>query len=245
MNTRAMNPLKYNLTIAQLTGQDDSHLVEVAANHHLQAQAAEAFERLQQDACSAGFDLAIASSFRSFNRQLTIWNGKAAGERPVHDDKGQPLSLCDMSAEEKLWAILRFSALPGASRHHWGTDLDVFDTHALPESYQLQLSPSEVAPGSMFDPMHSWLDQRMRRNESHGFYRPYDRDRGGVAPERWHLSYAPLAVSCASMLSPQVIADVLAGYPLELGEDVHRCWPAIYSRFVEVPAQWCPSEYSP
>ncbi|MCZ8486094.1 D-alanyl-D-alanine carboxypeptidase family protein [Vibrio lentus] len=30
------------------------------------------------------------------------------------------------SEQQKLSAILRWSALPGASRHHWGCDFDVF-----------------------------------------------------------------------------------------------------------------------
>ena len=61
----------------------------------------------------------------------------------------------------------------------------------------------------MFDPLHCWLDARIAAGLSHGFYRPYDRDRGGVAPERWHLSYAPLA----RQFEAQLDADVLA-----------RCW---------------------
>ena len=104
--------------------------------------------------------------------------------------------MASLSAEQQLHAILRFSAIPGTSRHHWGTDLDVFDAAALPQDYQLQLSPQEVAPGGMFDPLHCWLDQRMAAGEVHGFFRPYGQDRGGVAPERWHLSYAPMAAGC-------------------------------------------------
>ena len=37
--------------------------------------------------------------------------------------------------------ILEWSALPGASRHHWGSEFDVFDLAALPEGYRVQLLP--------------------------------------------------------------------------------------------------------
>ena len=46
----------------QLTGREESHLVALPSGHRLQAQAAAAFQALQDDARSAGFDLAIASS---------------------------------------------------------------------------------------------------------------------------------------------------------------------------------------
>ncbi|NIM47861.1 MAG: D-alanyl-D-alanine carboxypeptidase family protein, partial [Gemmatimonadales bacterium] len=86
---------------------------------------------------------------------------------------------------------LRWSALPGASRHHWGTDLDVYDLAARPEGYEVELIPEEVDAGGMFGPLHEWLDGRIAADAAFGFFRPYERDRQGVAPERWHLSYAP------------------------------------------------------
>ena len=183
---RALNP-------RQLTGLDDTHLVTLADGHRLQSEVARAFTALQSDARNAGFELSIASSFRPFCRQLAIWNGKADGTRPIHDDQGRPISIERLSRTEQLHAILRFSAMPGTSRHHWGTDLDVYDAAAVPSEYPLQLSPDEVAAGGVFDRLHCWLDERLAAGESHGFFRPYGKDRGGVAPERWHLSYAPLS----------------------------------------------------
>ena len=59
----------------QLTGLDDTHLVTLPDGHRLQDEVAQAFSALQGDAAQAGFELAIASSFRPFSRQLAIWNG--------------------------------------------------------------------------------------------------------------------------------------------------------------------------
>ena len=153
--------LPTELTVTQLTGRDDTHLVMLPCGHRLLADAAEAFTLLQGDAAEAGFELAIASSFRSFERQLAIWNGKAGGERPVHDDAGRPVPMDTLSPRDQLYAILRYSAIPGTSRHHWGSDLDIFDNAAVPVDYQVQLSPAEVAGGGVFDPLHCLLVERM------------------------------------------------------------------------------------
>ena len=232
------------LTTSQLTGVEETHLVTLPDGHRLQSEAAEAFSALQADARQAGFELAIASSFRSFDRQLAIWNAKADGSRPVHDDHGEALDLTVLPPAKKLRAILRFSAMPGSSRHHWGSDLDVFDAGAVPGDYRVQLSPVEVAPGGVFDPLHRWLDQRMSAGESHGFFRPYAVDRGGVAPERWHLSYAPLALACTVDFTASALLaswDTLAGdRTLLLREQLQADLPALFERYVQVPAGWCP-----
>lgn len=233
-----LNPL-------QLTGRDDDHLVDLPCGSRLQAEAAQAFGRLQADAAEAGFALAIASSFRSYERQRAIWNGKARGQRPVHDDAGRHVELTSLSPGEQLRVILRFSAIPGTSRHHWGTDLDVYDRAALPADYRLQLSPQEVAPGGLFDPLHCWLDECMAAGTSHGFFRPYSRDTGGVAPERWHLSYAPLARACETQLTPELLLSCWecgpGEEPLVLLEEIQANLPVIVTRYLGVAPGWCPA----
>ncbi len=230
----------------QLTGQDDSHLVVLPGGHQLQDEVSQAFMVLQADAREAGFELAIASSFRSFARQLAIWNGKASGVRPVHDDLGRSVAMAGLPPIEQVYAILRYSALPGSSRHHWGTDLDVYDAAALAPGYQLQLSPQEVAAGGIFDPLHCWLDERMAAGESRGFYRPYARDAGGVAPERWHLSYASLSRGCAVQLTSELLESCwdceLAGTALLLRQEIETELPHIMERYVTVGGDWCPQE---
>lgn len=202
-----------------LTGRDASAMVPVPVRSVgdgqrsqpilLQAAAADAFARLAADARALGFELSIASGYRSFERQLAIFNAKACGERPVLDHEDRPIDLESLDTNARIDAILRYSALPGGSRHHWGTEVDVFDASCLPPDYRVALSEAEVAPGGLFDPLHCWLDERIAAGRSHGFYRPYDVDRGGVAPERWHLSFAPLAQHYERLVD----ADVL-----------QRCW---------------------
>lgn len=230
------------LNAKQLTGLDESHLVSLPCGARLQADAARAFTALQADAARAGFELAVASSFRSFARQLAIFNGKAAGLRPVYDDAGQLVPMSKLAAREQLHAILRFSALPGTSRHHWGTDLDVYDAAAVPADYVIQLSSAEVASGGVFDALHCWLDERMAQGESHGFYRPYACDRGGVAAERWHLSYAPLSRQFADGFdATELLAcwDCEEAGELLLQAEIRAELPEIFGRYVEVPPDWC------
>ncbi len=219
------------LSPQQLTGRIDSHVEYRGEGLALQAACWEAFEQLQRAAAVAGHDLRIASGFRSFERQLTIWNGKARGERSVHDDAGDDIDMQRLNNAGRLHAILRFSALPGASRHHWGTDLDVFDAAAVAEDYQLQLTPAEVAADGVFAGLHAWLDQRIGAGQAFGFERPYAADRGGVAPERWHLSYMPLARGYEAELTVDMLGAALRHSGIELLSTVLEQLPGIHSRY--------------
>jgi LAS superfamily LD-carboxypeptidase LdcB len=218
-----------------LTGSTERHLrrLNPAQSIMIHAQVVEPFVALQTQAAKQGFDLQICSGFRSFERQLHIWNGKLSGLRPVVDKAGNPIVLEALSPWDQIQAVLRWSALPGASRHHWGTDFDVYDAAAMPEGYQIQLTPEEVEGAGIFAPMHDWLD-RSFDGDSLGFYRPYGTDKGGVAPERWHLSYAPIADIYAREHSADVIAERLACSELLLLDVVLENLDEIVRRFVQV-----------
>lgn len=137
------------MTQEQLLGLDESHLIVVGRGpHRLTAATAAAFNDLQVAAAHAGFNLQAASSWRSFERQLAIWNGKWRGERPLLDANSQPIDALQLSDEERLHAILRWSALPGTSRHHWGTDLDIYDPDCMPADTKLALEPWEYEQGA-------------------------------------------------------------------------------------------------
>ena len=219
-----------------LTGQDDTHICSSAdaepfgALVHLEI--VEPLNRLREDAARAGFDLRLASGFRDFSRQLSIWNRKAGGELAVLDSAAEPLSIGDLTDVQLAYAILRWSALPGASRHHWGTDVDVYDEAARPDGYEIDLIPEEGESGGMFGPLHDWLDQRIAAGTAHGFFRPYDRDRGGVAPERWHLSHAPTASGLEAALSVGTLRAVTQAAELELKDVLVEHLDDIFERFV-------------
>lgn len=225
-----------NVPADLLTGRTERHLCSPAETGspgvRVHRNVAGPFHELREAAREAGFDLRILSGFRSFEHQLSIWNGKATGERAVLDSDARPLEIGRLGERELVFAILRWSALPGASRHHWGTDLDVYDEAARPAAYEIELIPEEVEFGGMFGPLHAWLDERIAAGTAFGFFRPYDEDRGGVAPERWHLSHAPTAAPCERALSTGVLRSALQAAEIRLQQAVLRHLDEIYERFV-------------
>jgi LAS superfamily LD-carboxypeptidase LdcB len=215
----------------ELTGQLRTHIAAVADPAcHLHSQAVTPFLNLRKAAQSAGIDLVPVSSFRDFDRQLAIWNGKYSGERPMLDAAGNPLNAAGLAPRERIDAILLWSALPGASRHHWGTDLDLIDGNANAVGLKDRLTREAFAPQGPFGHLHRWLDEHAAR---FGFFRPYRGVRSGVQPEPWHFSFAPVAEKARRSLSASVLRAALAAAPL-LGKDmVLDRLDALHARYVE------------
>lgn len=196
------------MTIEQiLTGKTREHLVPLpnplSDNHFLQAEAVEAFLALQQAAKSAGFNLQPASSYRDFERQKLIWNNKFNGLRKVHDDQGCAIDISFLDDWGKIQAMLRWSAIPGSSRHHWGTEIDIFDPDLLPEGQALQLEPWEYQAGGYFEKLADWLHQHA---EQFGFYFPFDGSADkNIGLEPWHISYRPLSAELAKAFNAETL----------------------------------------
>jgi LAS superfamily LD-carboxypeptidase LdcB len=205
------------LNDGELTGQVDTHIASVADPPcQLHAHVVVPFLNLRRAARAQGIDLAPTSSFRDFARQLAIWNGKFSGARPMLGADGAQLDAARLTPRERIEAILHWSALPGASRHHWGTDLDLVDRNAIEAGYQIKLTPGEFAPGGPFAKLNLWLGTHAPR---FGFFRPFQGVRSGVQPEPWHFSFAPVAEKARRRLTPQVLRTAIAAAPL-LGKEV-------------------------
>ncbi|OAT54919.1 M15 family metallopeptidase [Providencia heimbachae] len=220
------------ITIEMLTGRSTDHLVTLGGNHRLQFNATKAFLAMQQAAAKAGFKLQSASAFRDFSRQLLIWNEKFSGKRPVLDKHSQPIDICSLSEGELCETILHWSALPGASRHHWGTEIDIYDPLRIPAGQTLQLEPWEYETGGYFAELNSWMTDNMATFD---FYRPFTAKDAGVADEPWHISYWPLSHEAEQLLTPEVIKTVL------LQEDIlGKAWlldnlDFIFNRYIKLP----------
>ena len=214
----------------ELTGRAATHVVQrddLKAALHRDVLAP--FLALKAAAADAGIDLAVASAFRDFNAQLRIWNMKYKGERPLYDPEGNVRDHAVLDADELVSAILCWSALPGASRHHWGTDIDVVDRAAMPEGYRYRLVPEEFATGGVFARLDAWLRANIAR---FNFFQPYAEFRGGVQREPWHLSYTPISTPALKLLTPELIASALEGSEL-LGKNAVLARLAdIYSLYV-------------
>lgn len=214
----------------ELTGRARSHIVELAQPRcALHYEAATSFLAMRDAAAGAGIDLLPRSSFRDFEAQLGIWNRKWAGERPLYDREGRMLERARLSDHDALDAILCWSAIPGGSRHHWGSDIDVIDAGAVPEGYTVELLPGEYTAGGIFGRLSAWLDSNMHE---FGFFRPYRTDRGGVSPEPWHLSYAPVSLPALESLSLSTLRHVLDASAISGKPHVLARLPEIYTRFL-------------
>ena len=207
--TSSLDPL-------QLTGRVRTHLVQVPDLGCLvHIDVAAPLAAMRRAAAGAGIDLVPASAFRPFDRQLAIWNGKYAASA--------------LPPAQRISAILQWSAVPGLSRHHWGTDLDLFDRAALPPGYRVGLVPPEYARGGPFHAASEWLEEHACR---FGFFRPYRGIRSGVQPEPWHYSFAPIAESARRRYRPALLAEVLAATGISGRELILHSLEEIHARYM-------------
>lgn len=217
-------------TLNQLTGRSRTHLVELQDPPcALHAEVVRPFLAMRAAAAADGIELVAFSSFRDFDRQLEIWNSKFRGERPLQDREGKPLDALALPPAQRVAAILWWSAMPGASRHHWGTDFDVVDARATPPGYKLRVVPEEYLAGGPFHRLSRWLDAHMH---AFGFFRPYATDLGGVSPEPWHLSHAPVAARAEASLSLEGLREVLAASAIDGKDEVLAALEGYFSSYV-------------
>lgn len=145
----------------------------------LQPEVVEAFKKMAEAAAKEGIDLKVVSGFRSYRRQAEIWNDKYKEYRKE--------GLTPLQVVER---ITEYSTIPGTSRHHWGTDLDLID--AAPGETEGVLVAGKFEAGGPFAKMKQWMDAHAG---DYGFYLVYTNDPGrkGFHYEPWHYSYAPLS----------------------------------------------------
>ena len=132
------------MIIEQAIGIDDSQIINhPQLERPVHRDCVDNFLNLKQAAKQQGFDLRLASGHRGFQRQLELWNNKAYGKSVILNDAEQVIDCTEYSELDTLVAICRWSAIPGASRHHWGTDIDIYEANALGEQ-PLQLTNHEA-----------------------------------------------------------------------------------------------------
>ncbi len=146
---------------------------------YMQREAYEAFLLMHAAAASDGIALTIVSAMRTFDHQRRIWNDKWHGRQILH---GNIRATSINDPVQRALEILRFSAMPGTSRHHWGTDIDI---NNLKNSY--------FASGRGKNE-YDWLVANAGR---FGFCQPYTAHgtarNGGYEEEKWHWSYEPVS----------------------------------------------------
>lgn len=162
-----------------IIGKSQSNLV--GDSIRLEVNTYKAFKKMEAAAKRDGIYLKIVSAYRGFERQKLIWNNKY--EKFTNDFSLEP--------EKAISEIIRFSTVPGTSRHHWGTDIDIIDGN-FPDEENVLVSEKFEKDG-LFYKLKNWLDNN---SENFGFYLTYtnDKNRKGFEFEPWHYSYKPVSV---------------------------------------------------
>ena len=147
--------------------------------YYLRAEAFNSFKKMRVAAKEAGIHIAIESGFRSYERQLQIWNSKF--------NKFKEQGLSDAECVEK---ILEYSTIPGTSRHHWGTEIDIVIKNAPYK--EGKLNQINFDKGGSYHKLKLWMDEN---SEKYGFKLTYTNDehRTGFKYEPWHYSYIPIS----------------------------------------------------
>ncbi|MFZ4543323.1 MAG: M15 family metallopeptidase [Saprospiraceae bacterium] len=143
----------------------------------LRKEALHAYFEMEKTARKAGVKLVIISATRNFQQQKRIWEKKWS--KLLSDEQSGKVGK--RIAEEKAKEILKFSSMPGSSRHHWGTDIDL---NSLTDDYFRKGEGEKV---------YRWLILNAAR---FGFCQPYTskkNGRTGYEEEKWHWTYVPLS----------------------------------------------------
>ncbi len=210
-----------------ILGLNEEPLVEIASNCKVHHAIINDLNKLVMAAKKDAIDLTIASPFRSFERQQLIWNNKARGLRPIKDADNNVVDTTLLSDEQLLDYILHWSALPGASRHHWGTDMDVYAPSMLSQS--LQLEPWEYQTGGPMEQLGDWLDDNLT---SYGFFRPYSTFNNGVAIEPWHISHIEQSKPLLEQLNIELIEQVITENDIGLKNSVLAKLESIFNQYI-------------
>lgn len=212
-----------------ITGTTKEHIEKFSEGIYLHKEIHDKFSDFVLKAKYSGFIIKVISSFRTFNTQLKIWNEKATGKRPILDADGNIIDTHKLNSSELIFSILKWTALPGTSRHHWGTDIDVVAENLCPINYKIKLTPDEGKKGGVFYEFNEWLNNTLPLS---GFYRPYRTYRGGVESEWWHLSYAPLSNQYLKQLTPNLVELLLKRSHIKFKEQILEKLTEIFEKFV-------------
>ncbi len=166
---------------------------------YMHRQAYEAFKQMHAAAMKEGIRLSIVSATRNFYRQKQIWEAKWRGERLLEGGESAPVAYPDPA--QRALAILRYSSMPGTSRHHWGTDIDLV---ALDNAF------FEEGEGKK---IYDWL---IANASAYGYCQPYTRKGDerptGYEEEKWHWSYLPLSATLTQLAREQLRNEDINGF---------------------------------
>jgi zinc D-Ala-D-Ala carboxypeptidase len=137
------------------------------------AEVMRSFWKLRDKAAQDGWHLILVSGHRSFKHQMRIWNH--------YDSLYKKTDTLD--AKRRVRAVMSLVSVPGLSRHHWGTDMDI--SEASLRGQLVNVHPGTPARVIEF---YNWMEHNAPQ---FGFCKVYLGKKGAVRDEPWHWSYFP------------------------------------------------------
>lgn len=179
-------PIPLSYVMGQFEPAEDANFVRIESqytnkeNIYLHKDTYEAFLKMYTAAKKDSVELKILSATRNFYAQKSIWESKWTGQQKLSDGTNAATAIKEDNT--RALRILEYSSMPGTSRHHWGTDMDL---NALNNAYFDKDKGLKT---------YEWLSQHAA---AFGFCQPYS-EKGpnrpdGYNEEKWHWSYLPLA----------------------------------------------------
>ncbi len=167
---------------------NDAHTAGAARGQYLRKETYDAFKQMSEAAAKDGVQLTIISATRNFFQQKAIWERKWQAESDISNEI------------DRAMKILLYSSMPGTSRHHWGTDMDL---NNLNNEY------FESGEGLK---IYRWLKEHAHK---FGFCQPYTskaNGRTGYEEEKWHWSYTPLSNRFLKEYKATIRIDNIGGF---------------------------------
>ena len=158
-----------------------------------------AFKAMYGAAHKDGIRLQIRSATRNFAAQKSIWDRKWTGETLIESGLNASVAFPDPATRATM--ILKYSSMPGSSRHHWRTDMDLnaFDNSWFESGNGLRI--------------YQWLSAHAHE---FGFCQPYsakgDARPYGYEEERWHWSYMPISQPLTQMAADSLKDSMIKGF---------------------------------
>lgn len=150
---------------------DSTELLVNKKGMYLQKEATEQLIKAFKDFRSThpNIPFIVVSATRNYTYQNGIWQRK-------WDALSAKLNDPQKIAEE----ILKYSSMPGTSRHHWGSDVDITSV----SSKYFRNDKKGII-------LYKWLQENLPK---YGFCQAFNAGRkGGYQLEEWHWSYKPIA----------------------------------------------------
>ena len=170
--------------------------------YKLRNEAHEAFLSMQQKAREEGIEIKVVSSYRSFAHQKSIWNRKYN----TYTSEG-------LSPEKAIEKIIEYTTIPGTSRHHWGTDIDIVDANVTQPKGDILLE-EHFNKGGVYSSLKQWMETNA---SEFGFCLVYtkDEDRKGFKYEPWHYTFEVLSKPFLEQFCELDLYEILSKNQLE------------------------------